>query len=89
MKVMIPVNPDASKEVVKVMNYLGEISWKGIITGQHTKTTEQAELEYIKKVTGKLPALCGFELLGYSPNIDFVHSDEVCLKEVIWVWNDK
>lgn len=81
-KITTPVNPNASKEVVRVMEYLGEISGEGIITGQHTKTTVQAELDYIQKTTGKLPALCGFELLGYSPNINFDNSDEECLKEV-------
>lgn len=81
-KITIPVNPKASKEVIRVMEYLGKISGNGIITGQHTQTTIQPELEYIQKVTSKLPALCGFELLGYSPNIDFENSDEECLKEV-------
>lgn len=82
IKVTRPVNPKASKEVIKVMEYLGEISGNGILTGQHTQTTIQPELSYIQKITSKLPALCGFELLGYSPNIDFVNSDEECLKEV-------
>jgi mannan endo-1,4-beta-mannosidase len=64
------------------MEYLGEVSGKAIITGQHTQTREQPELDKIFDVTGKLPALCGFELLSYSPNIDYEHSDEECLKEV-------
>jgi mannan endo-1,4-beta-mannosidase len=81
-KITTPVNPNASKEVIRVMEYLGEISGKGVITGQHTLTTDQPELKHIQKITGKLPALCGFELLGYSPNIDFQNSDQVCLKEV-------
>ena len=82
MKINTSVNPNASKEVARVMEYLGAISGKSIVTGQHTKTEAQPELDHIQKVTGKLPALCGFELLGYSPNIDFDHSDEECLKEV-------
>jgi mannan endo-1,4-beta-mannosidase len=81
-KTITPVNPRASKEVTSLMEYLGQVSGNGIITGQHTQTTVQPELEYIQKVTGKLPALCGFELLGYSPNVDFENSDEECLKEV-------
>ena len=57
-----PCNQHAIKEVKNVIEYLGEIEGKGIITGQHTQTMEQEELLKIQKVTGKLPALCGFEL---------------------------
>ena len=77
-----PANPNASKEAAAVLEYLYGISGKGIITGQHTQTMEQPELDRILEVTGKLPALCGFELLAYSPNIDYVNSDEECLREV-------
>src|SRR5690625_6076485 len=75
-------NPNAIKEVNDVLKYLNEISGDGIITGQHTKTKAQEELTYIHQVTGKLPALCGFELLAYSPNINYENSDDACLKEV-------
>src|SRR5690625_5287799 len=91
-------NPNATQEVKNVLSYLHEISGNGIITGQHTKTKAQEELTYINKVTGKLPALCGFELLAYSPNINYEDSDDACLKEVnenkgtleeAWKWADK
>ena len=52
-----PVNPNASKEVKAVLDYLESIRGNGIITGQHTLTMEQEELNYIEKETGKLPAL--------------------------------
>lgn len=78
----IPCNSDASKEVRNVLKYLSDIAGKGILTGQHTQTMEQAELAYIKEVTGKEPALCGFELLSYSPNINYETCDEDCLKEI-------
>ncbi|MDQ0192470.1 glycosyl hydrolase [Paenibacillus wynnii] len=79
---VIPCNPNASGEVRAVLNYLSDLSGKGIITGQHTQTTVQKELRYIEDVTGKLPALCGFELLAYSPNINYEDSTEACLLEV-------
>jgi mannan endo-1,4-beta-mannosidase len=60
LKITSPVNPNASEEVVRVMEYLGAISGKGIITVQHTRTRAQPELEYIQKITGKLPALLEF-----------------------------
>lgn len=78
----IPCNPNASKEARAVLKYLSDISGHAIITGQHTQTTVQKELRYIARVTGKLPALCGFELLSYSPGINFEDSSEECLLEI-------
>lgn len=77
-----PVNKNATKEARAVLDYLDSIRGKGILTGLHTLTMEQEELKYIEKETGKLPALCGFELLSYSPNINWDSCDEVCLKEL-------
>lgn len=93
----IPCNPNASEEVRSVLNYFHEIQGTGIITGQHTQTMAQEELNYIYQVTGKWPALCGFELLGYSPNINYEDSGEECLLEVAenqdtlqkaWEWTE-
>ncbi len=75
-------NPNAAEEVKAVLEYFASIRGKGLITGLHTQTREQEELQYIQKETGKLPALCGFELLAYSPNINWESCDEVCLKEL-------
>ncbi|GMK39177.1 hypothetical protein PCCS19_22310 [Paenibacillus sp. CCS19] len=94
----VPCNPNASDEVKAVLRYLNEISGRGIITGQHTQTNRQKELLYIEQVTGKLPALCGFELLSYSPNINKDNSSEECLLEIeenrntldrAWEWADR
>ncbi|NIK79200.1 mannan endo-1,4-beta-mannosidase [Paenibacillus castaneae] len=82
VKNVTPCNPNASEEVKAVLQYLSDISGKGIITGQHTLTTAQKELHYIEELTGKLPALCGFELLSYSPNINYEDAGEACLIEV-------
>ena len=79
---MRPVNKNASENAVKLLDYLYEISGKGIITGQHTQTKPCEEIEYIKKVTGREPKLRGFELLGYSPNINYDNASEPCLTEV-------
>ncbi len=75
-------NPNASPEARRVLQYLADLRGNGILTGQHTQTMEQAELAYIREVTGREPALCGFELLAYSPNIDYQNSGEECLTEV-------
>lgn len=79
---MKPVNPNATKEAVSLLEYLYSIAGKKIITGQHTQTVLMEEREYIRKHTGKLPKLMGFELLGYSPNINYGDAGEECLREV-------
>lgn len=75
-------NPNAGKEVHAVLEYLESIRGKGIIIGQHTLTMEQEELKFLEKETGKLPALCGFELLSYSPNVNYPSCGEAALKEL-------
>ena len=93
-----PCNPNAIKEVRDVLQYFAEIEGKRIITGQHTQTMEQEELVRIQEITGKLPALCGFELLSYSPNIHLEDASEECITEVTrnkdtlekaWEWVQK
>ena len=77
-----PCNKNASSEVKAVLKYFCELSGKGIVLGQHTKTKKQEELIYIREVTGREPALCGFELLAYSPNIKYDQCDSECQREV-------
>ncbi len=77
-----PCDEKAIKEVKVLLEYLNSIEGKGILTGQHTQSIPMEELDYIHELTGKLPAVCGFELLGYSPNINRADADEDCLKEV-------
>ncbi|MGN0507431.1 MAG: glycosyl hydrolase [Lachnospiraceae bacterium] len=77
-----PVNKNATKEVRAVLEYLESIRGNGILTGQHTQTMAQEELQKIEKVTGKLPALCGFELLSYSPNINLTSCGKEALTEI-------
>ncbi len=95
---MAPANPNAQQEVKEMLHYFESIAGKKMILGQHTQTMEQAELHFIEDATGKLPALCGFELLSYSPNINYEESGEECLTEVreaqktlqkAWEWAEK
>lgn len=79
---MKPVNPNATKEAEELLNYLYEVAGNSIITGQHTQTNPMEEVVYIKEKTGFVPKLQGFELLGYSPNINYSDASEACLKEV-------
>jgi len=82
MSKYLPCNPDASEEARSVLDYLAGLRGRGIVLGQHTQTMAQEELAYIHDITGKSPGLCGFELLAYSPNINYEESDQECLTEV-------
>lgn len=76
------VNPNASERAQKLLNYLSETAGKAIITGQHTQTNPMEEIAYIREKTGKEPLLRGFEMLAYSPNINYADATEPCLTEV-------
>lgn len=82
-KIYIPCNPDAQEGVKNVMKYLSDITYHKVVTGQHTQSMGQEELHHIRKITGKQPALLGFELLSYSPNINYLDTDEECMTEVL------
>ena len=81
-KIFVPQNKNAQQCVRNVMKYLSDITYEKIVTGQHTQSMAQEELEHIRAVTGKLPALVGFELLSYSPNINYADTDDECMTEV-------
>jgi len=78
----VTANPDATEEAQGVLAYFQSVAGKGIITGQHTQTNLMEEITYIKEQTGKEPKLRGFELLAYSPNINYDDASEECLTEV-------
>lgn len=82
-KIYTPCNPDAQEGVNNVMKYLSDITYHKVVTGQHTQSMGQEELHHIRKITGKQPALLGFELLSYSPNINYLDTDEACMTEVL------
>lgn len=93
-----PCDPKALPCVQSLLEYLASIEGKAILTGQHTQSMGQEELVCIERETGKLPALCGFELLGYSPNVRLETGDEACVAEVLenrgtlekaWEWAEK
>jgi len=59
-------NPNATSESKSLMKYFKDVYGEKIITGQHTAAASGPELDFIQNVTGKLPALRGFDLLSYS-----------------------
>lgn len=77
-----PVDSKATPEAKALLNYLSEIGGRKILTGQHTQTNPMEEIDWIFRHTGKKPALRGFEMLAYSPNINEDDASEACLTEV-------
>ncbi len=75
-------NANASEKAKNLLAYLENISGKKIITGQHTQTNPMEEISYIRENTGHTPKLIGFELLSYSPNINYDDATKECIKEV-------
>lgn len=79
---MKPVNENASKEACQLLDYLYAAAGHRIITGQHTQTNPMEEIDYLYRITGKKPKLRGFEMLAYSPNINYEDASQACLTEV-------
>lgn len=79
---MAPVNSQATYNAKKLLQYLSAIGGRKIVTGQHTQTVGMEEIDEIRRITGKEPALRGFELLAYSPNIRYETGDESCRIEI-------
>ena len=79
---MKPVNPNATQKAYELLDYLYATAGNGIITGQHTQTNSMEEISYIEELTGKSPKLRGFEMLAYSPNINYDDASKPCLDEI-------
>lgn len=56
-------NPNATPEAVSLMNYLNEQAGKFIISGQQL----YSHIIDIENMTGKRPAIVGFDFIEYSP----------------------
>lgn len=74
-------NPDASEEARALMDYFKTIYGKKIITGQHTDIN-CTDVDYIERITGKLPALLGFDLMSYSGATKTAEPTWDCMREV-------
>ncbi len=67
MVFQIDIRPNLSDNAKRLMGFFEKIYSKYIIAGQHTNTAVGAEITYIKYITGKIPALRGFDFLSYTP----------------------
>ncbi len=72
-KAPTPVNPNASKEVHKLLNYLYQIKGKEILSGQHNYANELLRsTDSVIAITGKTPVVWGSDFLGNSTRQDVV-----------------
>ncbi|QAA34445.1 glycosyl hydrolase [Clostridium manihotivorum] len=76
-------NQNATEECKGLMKFFSNIYGKGILSGQHCNKASGSDLEYIKRITGKLPSILGFDLLSYSSATDTEDSDFQCIDEII------
>lgn len=76
-------NKYASLECKKLMKYFSSIFGKGIISGQHCNKATMPDIEYIRRVTGKVPAILGFDFLSYSSAIETPESTFECIDELV------
>lgn len=77
-----PVNKNATEKAKALLGYLADAAGKSILTGQHTQTNPMEEYQLIHDLTGHYPKVVGFEMLSYSPNINYDDASEECLTEV-------
>lgn len=75
-------NPNATPECKKLMHYLNTIHGRKILTGQQTSYLPAEELNTIFQITGKRPALRGFDLMSYSLSTDTPEQSPHCAQEL-------
>jgi len=62
------INPNATANAKRLMTYLCDIYGQRMLAGQQIGVNSMPEIEIIKQQTGKLPAICGFDFMNYSPS---------------------
>ncbi len=70
------VSPNASPEAQRLRAYLDEIKGQYILSGQHENVdwfgiNNEAEMDYLKAQTGKLPVVRGFDYIFYVDALDW------------------
>lgn len=68
-----PVNPNATDEAISLKHFLvknfGKTTFAGQFQSQDKRYTDSSsDIAYIKKITGKYPAIYGNDLINYSPS---------------------
>lgn len=84
-------DPEATPETQRLMNYLTEVYGDHIISGQQeiygggNDGNSELEFEWIKDLTGKYPAIRGFDLMNYNPLYGW--EDGTTARMIDWVNN--
>lgn len=76
-------NKNASQECIDLMKMFSKICGSGILSGQHCNKASGSDIEYVKLVTGKTPAILGFDLLSYSFGTNSEDRDFECIDELV------
>lgn len=62
------INKNATESTKRLMNYLSSIYGEYILAGQQIGVLSHPEIDVIKDVTGKYPAVYGFDFMNYTPS---------------------
>jgi len=71
------VNPNANEDAVKLMEYLVSVYGNYTLAGQYCTHNSSSEVEAVYKVTGKYPAVRGFDMIFCSPNSGYSNISEI------------
>jgi mannan endo-1,4-beta-mannosidase len=80
-----PVNPQATAAARRLLAYLASLYGTRVLSGQQ----ELEEVEYVRRVTGKEPAILGFDLMDYSPSRVERGADAKRVVERVIAWHAK
>lgn len=75
-------NNKSTKECRNLIKYLSEIYGKKILSGQHCNKASMSDIEYIRRITGKTPAIVEFDMLSYSSSTETPSSSFECIDEL-------
>ena len=82
-------DPKATKEAQELQDYLASVYGKKILSGQQeiygsgNNGNYELEFDYIKDLTGKYPAVRGFDFMNYNPLYGW--NDETTERVIEWV----
>lgn len=85
-----PANPNASPEVRALLAYMESIHGTHILSGQQEfpdwpwNDADEDETEYLERVTGKLPAVRGFDFIFYTHSPNGRASMQVTERAIAW-----
>jgi len=75
------INPNADEKTKKLFEYLCSIYGKKILTGQQLYFSNEEEINKIFSITGKLPAIKGYDMINQTPG---GHIDDQVERAIDW-----